>query len=93
MAICLAGCGIAAQRSDYFGEADAALSALRTWLDEQGLVIVPRKATSPMVEQGYYHSFSLWMPNESIQDSYDIARAQWEAMIAATPDALGKDTP
>ena len=28
MAICMAGCGIAAHWSDYFGEADAALSAI-----------------------------------------------------------------
>ena len=28
MAICMVGCGIAAHRSDYFGEADAALAAL-----------------------------------------------------------------
>ena len=67
---------------------DDAIDAFRQWLADEGLVVVPREATSPMVEQGYYQSFSRWMPNESVQDSYDIARAQWQAMIAAAPDAL-----
>jgi hypothetical protein len=77
MAICLAGCGIAAHRSDYFGEADAALSVLRQWLADQGLAIVPKKATGAM--------FSAALQRD---DHGDLYHGIYTAMISAAPDAL-----
>jgi hypothetical protein len=46
MAICMVGCGIAAHRSDYFGEADAALAAL----EAEGVRLVPAIPTWPMIK-------------------------------------------
>jgi hypothetical protein len=84
MAICLAGCGIAAHRSDYFGEADAALYALRTWLDANGLVCVPREATNEMLVLGGRSADDF----RSQPGPYPRTKAVWKSMISAAPDAL-----
>jgi hypothetical protein len=82
MEICLAICGTAAHRSDYFGEADAAILALRQWLADQGLVIVPAEPTPRMFEaNSKCTSQELW------------AGIGWAAMIAAAPDALKAPDP
>lgn len=47
--------------------------------------LVPVEPTAEMVEQGAHYAFARWMPNDSVQDSYNIARAQWKAMLSATP--------
>jgi hypothetical protein len=81
MAICLAGCGIAAHRSDYFGEADAALSVLRQWLDAERLVCVPRDPSDAMAEAGWSVRGTQFEPTPDAQEIYRV-------MIAAAPDAL-----
>jgi hypothetical protein len=77
MAICLANCGMAAHRSDYFVEADAVLSAFRAWLEVEGLVVVPREATQEMTGA----VLDACAPRSEIMKTY-------AAMIAAAPDAL-----
>jgi hypothetical protein len=59
------------------GEADAALSVLRQWLADEGLVIVPAEPTPRMfAANSKCTSQELW------------AGIGWAAMIAAAPDAL-----
>ena len=79
MAICLVGCGIAAHRSDYFGEADAALATFRQWLDANGLVVVPREATASMV----MHASLVEV--DDIELTASEYQAAWQAMITAAP--------
>ena len=75
----------AASWSDAHGDmltVDDALSALRQWLADEGLVVVPREATTRM-----------WMAavvvqQDDIQLTPDEIRQAWRAMIAAAPDAL-----
>jgi hypothetical protein len=81
MAICLAGCGIAAHRSDYFGEADAAILALRQWLADEGLVVVQRNPSDAMAEAGWSVRGTQFEPTPDAQEIY-------RAMISAVPDAL-----
>jgi hypothetical protein len=60
--------------------ADAALSALRQWLADNWLVVVPRDATPTMSHAG-----------ESYMETMDddaYAQDVWHNMIAAAPDAL-----
>jgi hypothetical protein len=62
------------------GEADAALSALRQWLADNWLVVVPRDATPTMSHAG-----------ESYMETMDddaYAQDVWHNMIAAAPDVL-----
>jgi hypothetical protein len=57
-----------------------ALSALRQWLADEGLVVVPRDATPTMSHAG-----------ESYMETMDddaYAQDVWHNMIAAAPDAL-----
>ena len=91
MAICLAGCGIAAHRSDYFGEADAALSVLRQWLADEGLVCVPLDFIAG--PNAWLASWAQHVGNCKggykcecglVAARHDLARA----MISAAPDAL-----
>jgi hypothetical protein len=82
MAICLAGCGIAAHRSDYFGEADAALSVLRQWLAYEGLVVVPKLPSEDQFRAG--STFRFTVETHGYKDTAGI----YEAMISAAPDAL-----
>jgi hypothetical protein len=81
MAICLAGCGIAAHRSDYFGEADAAILAFRQWLADEGLVVVPMNPSDAMAEAGWSCRGTQFEPTPDAQEIYRV-------MIAAAPDAL-----
>ena len=79
MAICMASCGMAAHRSDYMADADAAILALCQWLADEGLVVVPREATPTMSHAG-----------ESYMETMDddaYAQDVWHNMIAAAPDA------
>lgn len=78
--------------SGNFAEAAFIVEAQLAALEAAGVRLVPEEATSPMVEQGAHHAFARWMPNESVQDNYDIARAQWRAMLSASP-YKAKDTP
>lgn len=56
---------------------DDALSALRQWLADEGLVVVPREPTPRMFEaNSKCTTQELW------------AGIGWAAMIAAAPDAL-----
>ena len=87
MAICLAGCGIAAHRSDYFGEADAALSALRKWLADEGLVVVPREATGEMAKVG---TEARWQ--SAVRDANNV-REIYRAMLSAAPATGLEGTP
>jgi hypothetical protein len=82
MAICLAGCGIAAHRSDYFEEADAAILAFRHWLADEGLVVVPGDVTDEMLMSG--------IESDAIQHPWE-ALDVWRRMIATAPDALKGD--
>jgi len=59
------------------GEADAALSVLRQWLADEGLAIVPKKATGAM--------FSAALQRD---DHGDLYHGIYTAMISAAPDAL-----
>jgi hypothetical protein len=88
MAICLAGCGIAAHRSDYYGEADAAIAAFRTWLDANGLVIVPRESTLEMDEVGLKEIQMAHNDGISVD-----AEVMWALMLSAAPDPLEPDKP
>jgi len=82
MAICMASCGMAAHRSDYMADADAAILALRQWLAYEGLVIVPAEPTPRMFEAN---------SNCTTQELW--AGIGWAAMIAAAPDALKASDP
>ena len=82
MAICLAGCGIAAHRSDYFEEADAAILVLRQWLAYEGLVVVPKLPSEDQFRAG--STFRFAVETHGYKDTAGI----YAAMIAAAPDAL-----
>jgi hypothetical protein len=61
---------------------DDAIDALRQWLADEGLVVVPGEATTRM-----------WMAavvvqQDDIQLTPDEIRQAWRAMISAAPDAL-----
>jgi hypothetical protein len=81
MAICMASCGMAAHRSDYMADADAALSAFRAWLEAEGLVVVPREATQDMTGA----VLDACAPRLKIMKTY-------AAMIAASPDFFNLET-
>jgi len=67
-------------------EADAALSAFRQWLADEGLVVVPRKATEEMLINGARaHDDFFSQPGP-----YARTKAVHRAMIDAAPDVLGK---
>jgi hypothetical protein len=73
----------------YVKEADAAILALREWLEAEGLVVVPAKPSDKMWDDARgvmpngqaYYSYSSDEIGELVFDVYD-------AMIAAAPDAL-----
>jgi hypothetical protein len=65
----------------YRKEADAALATFRTWLAENGLVVVPREATDDMEVAGTED----WLCERAMEDR---ALACWKAMIAAAPTGL-----
>jgi hypothetical protein len=67
------------------GEADAALSAFRTWLDAEGLVVVPIHSTLQMDEAGSKEAQMAHAEGISVD-----AEVMWDFMIAAAPDVLGK---
>ena len=62
--------------------ADAALSALRQWFADEGLAIVPKKATGAM--------FSAALQRD---DHGDLYHGIYTAMISAAPDALKAPDP
>lgn len=65
---------------------DDALSALRQWMEDEGLAIVPRETTYEMMLHGQHEMESAEDPNSDGGYASDIYRA----MIAAAPDALRK---
>jgi hypothetical protein len=67
---------------------DAALSAFRTWLDANGLVIVPRESTLEMDEVGLKEIQMAHNDGISVD-----AEVMWALMIAAAPDPLEPDKP
>jgi hypothetical protein len=61
--------------------ADAALAALRQWLADEGLVVVPKKMTGDMAiaaGEGVQRSIGSWGEPE----------LAWDYALAAAPDAL-----
>ena len=67
-------------------ETDAALATFRTWLAENGMVVVPREATDDMEVAGTED----WLCERAMEDR---ALACWKAMIAAAPGSGLEDTP
>jgi hypothetical protein len=79
--------------------ADAAILALRQWMDAEGLVCVPREATEGMHDKAaeVFHAErvkqrleSLKLYGEAAYASWPFSEQMWAAMIAAAPDVLGK---
>ena len=68
--------------------ADAALKALRQWLADEGLVVVPRDATEEMVEAGYAAPDPTLGELVGRQLRTVQMKKAYTAMIAAAPDAL-----
>jgi hypothetical protein len=66
-------------------QADAALSALRQWLDENGLVVVPREATEEMLEAAVRSRPTALKPTIG-----DTIACEYRAAVAAAPDPLGE---
>jgi hypothetical protein len=62
--------------------ADAAILALRQWMDAEGLAIVPREATGEMFQAA--HAADPTAPHLTPGEW----RLAYRAMIAAAPDAL-----
>jgi hypothetical protein len=61
---------------------DDALAALRQWLADEGLVVVPREPTAKMLDaNSQCTSQELW------------AGIGWAAMLSAAPDPLEPDEP
>jgi hypothetical protein len=58
---------------------DDAIDALRQWLADQGLVVVPMEVTDEMLMSG--------IESDAIQHPWE-ALDVWRRMIAAAPDAL-----
>ena len=61
---------------------DAALSAFRQWLADEGLVVVPGDVTDEMLMSG--------IESDAIQHPWE-ALDVWRRMIATAPDALKGD--
>jgi len=76
MAICMASCGMAAHRSDYMADADAALAAL----EAAGVRLVPVEATEEMVS-AYYEQ---WIRTQSPRNATSARAISAFARAAAT---------
>jgi hypothetical protein len=68
--------------------ADAAILALREWLEAEGLAVVPREATHDMMT----HAMLFRSVAERPPHVYDTAGV-YRTMIAAAPDALKPPEP
>ena len=66
----------------HFVRVDDAIDALRQWLADNWLVVVPREATSHMC------THASLVEVDDIELTPSEYRAAWQAMIAAAPDAL-----
>jgi hypothetical protein len=64
-------------------QADAAILALRQWLADEGLVVVPIHSTLQMDEAGSKEAQMAHAEGISVD-----AEVMWDFMIAAAPDAL-----
>jgi len=62
-------------------QADAALATFREWLEQNGLVVVPRKATEEMI------AHASLVEVDDIELTPSEYRAAWQAMISAAPDS------
>ena len=62
-------------------QTDAALATFREWLEQNGMVVVPREATTSMV----MHASLVEV--DDIELTPSEYRAAWQAMIAAAPDS------
>jgi hypothetical protein len=62
---------------------DDAIDALRQWMEDEGLVVVPRDPSDAMAEAGWSVRGTQFEPTPDAQEIY-------RAMIAASPDVLGK---
>jgi hypothetical protein len=74
--------------SDYTKEADAAISAFRQWLADEGLVVMPRTLTREMID-ACVTSDQL----ETVADRIDYhakLHRHYAAMIAAAPNQPGE---
>ena len=60
---------------------DIAIDALRQWLADEGLVVVPRDPSDEMAETGWSVRGTQFEPTPDAQEIYRV-------MIAAAPDAL-----
>ena len=72
--------------------ADAALSALRQWLADEGLVVVPREGTPEMWRAAQMNSEVGAYVCSNWAEAYDCIEQIYRVMIAAAPDALGEKT-
>jgi hypothetical protein len=70
---------------------DAVILALRQWLEDEGLVVVPREETDKMVFAAEDVLALSRRGGAVSQTLVSPAAGIWEAMIAAAPDALAKD--
>jgi hypothetical protein len=62
-------------------QADAALATFREWLEQNGLVVVPREATANML------AHASLVEVDDIELTPTEYRAAWQAMISAAPDS------
>ena len=69
--------------SDAYKIADDALATVREWLEKNGLAVVPRDPSDAMAEAGWSVRGTQFEPTPDAQEIY-------RAMIAASPDVLGK---
>jgi hypothetical protein len=68
-----------ALKAEAYAYADAALAALRTWLKDHELVVVPREATEEMI------AHASLVEVDDIELTPSEYRAAWQAMITAAP--------
>jgi hypothetical protein len=66
-------------------DADAAILALRQWLADEGLVVVPREATEEMLEAAVRSRPTALKPTIG-----DTIACEYRAAVAAAPDPLGE---
>jgi hypothetical protein len=68
-----------ADQDQYRNLAQAALATFREWLEQNGLVVVPRKATENML------AHASLVEVDDIELTPSEYRAAWRAMIAGAP--------
>jgi hypothetical protein len=72
----------------YMHDADAALSALRQWMEDEGLVCVPKQGTPAMWQAAQMNSEVGQYVCSNWAEAYDCIEQLYRVMISAVPDAL-----